>query len=62
MSEAVITSERREELIAEISYRMKGSGEKYLQLHVAMDIENQPTNALETWLRYLKRCRINGEK
>ena len=53
-------SEGREELVAEISYRMKGSGEENLRLLAALEIEKQPTGALRNWLLYLKRARIDG--
>jgi len=54
-------SQRRDELIAEISYRMKQSHETMMMLE-AMEINKQPNNALENWLKYLKRSNITGRK
>lgn len=54
------TADRRDELIAEINFRMKGAGEETLRLLDAMSIDVQPSNALETWLRYLRRAKVQG--
>ncbi len=52
------TSDRRNELLVEINYRMKGAGEETLRLLNAMSIDDQPINALESWLKYLERAKI----
>ncbi len=52
------TADRREALIIEINQRMKGAGEETLRLLAAMDMNNQPTKALESWLKYLERAKI----
>jgi len=57
---SIVNSERREELVAEINYRMKGSGEENLRLLAALEIEKQPTEALTNWLLYLKRTHVDG--
>lgn len=54
-------SRRRDELIAEISYRMKRSHETMMMLE-ALEIDKQPNNALENWLKHLKRSNITGRK
>ncbi len=54
------TAERREALLIEIACRMKGAGEENLRLLAAMDMNKQPTNALESWLAYLERAKIQG--
>ena len=56
------TADRRDELVAEINYRMKGAGEETLRLLDALSIDSQPTNALETWLPYLRRAKIQGRE
>ena len=54
------TAERREALLIEIKHRMKGAGDESLRFVAAMDINKQPTNALESWLAYLERAKIQG--
>lgn len=54
-------SQRRDELVAEISYRMKQNHETMMLLE-AMEIDKQPNNALENWLKHLKRSNITGWK
>ena len=54
-----IQLQRREELVAEISYRMKGSLETSKML-AAMELDKQSNNALENWLKYLRRAKIQG--
>lgn len=56
-------TERRTELIAEISHRMKTQGnESLLRLCGALELDKQPTNALESWLIFLKRAKIEGRE
>ena len=52
------TADRRNELLIEINYRMKGAGDETIRLLKAMSIDNQPINALESWLKYLERAKI----
>lgn len=54
--------DRRNELIVEINFRMKGAGEETLRLLDAMSIDSQPTNALENWLQYLRRAKVQGRE
>lgn len=54
-------SRRRDELVAEISFRMKQTHETMRMLE-ALEIDKQPNNALENWLKYLKRSNITGRK
>ena len=57
----MITLERRHELMTEIRFRLNGT-EEHRQLREALELDNQPINALEELYRRLVRWNIKGQE